>query len=26
VVIAGKPTKATEDQPVLIHRDDLVVW
>ncbi len=26
VVIAGKPTKTTEGQPVLIHRDDLVVW
>ena len=26
VVIAGKPTKTTKDQPVLIHRDDLVVW
>ena len=26
VVIAGKKEKAGEDQPVLIHRDDLVMW
>jgi len=26
VVMAGKKEKAGEDQPILIHRDDLVMW